>query len=65
MKYEEPNHYTTDEGKTFRRKEDNFIMGNDMYLYNYIDDTPDKIENYEEVDDPDYINPKDKPETKE
>lgn len=55
MKYEEPNHYIADEGKTFNRKEDNFIMGNDMYLYDYIDGTPDKIENYEEVDDPDYI----------
>ena len=56
MKYEEPNHYTADEGKTFRRIEDSFIMGNDMYLYNYIDGTPDNIENYEEVDDPDYEN---------
>ena len=49
MKFEQPNHYTADEGKTFKRIEDNFIMGNDMYLYDYIDGTPDKIENYEEV----------------
>ena len=55
MKYEEPNHYTADEGKTFRRIEDNFIMGNDMFLYNYIDGNPDRIENYEEVDDPGYV----------
>lgn len=48
------NHYTADKGKTFRRKEDGFVMGNDMYLYNYIDGTPDKIENYEEIDDPNY-----------
>ena len=60
MKYEEPNHYTADEGKTFKRIEDNFIMGNDMYLYNYIDGTPDVIENYEEVDDPDYVEEEEK-----
>jgi len=48
MTFEEPNHYTADEGKTFIRIIDNFDMGNDMYLYNFIDDTPDKIENYRE-----------------
>lgn len=52
MIYEEPNHYTADEGKTFLRKVDNFIMGSDMYLYNFIDGTPDVIENYTEIDDP-------------
>lgn len=50
MIYEEPNHYTADEGKTFRRKIDNFIMGNDMYLYRFIDGTEDIIDNYEEID---------------
>lgn len=49
MKFEHPNHYIADEGKTFKRIEDNFIMGNNMFLYNYIDGTPDNIENYEEV----------------
>lgn len=46
-----PIHYTADEGKTFNRIEDGFIMGNDMYLGKYIDGTDDVIENYEEVDD--------------
>lgn len=55
MTYEEPNHYTADEGKTFLRVTDNFIMGTDMYLYSFIDGTPDTIENYTEIDDP---NPK-------
>ena len=55
MIFEQPNHYTADEGKTFRRKIDNFIMGNDMYLYNFIDGTKDTIDNYEEIDDLDYV----------
>lgn len=48
MIYEEPNHYTADENKTFIRKIDDFNMGNDMYLYDFIDGTKDVIENYEE-----------------
>ena len=55
MKYVEPNHYTADKSKTFKRIEDGFLMGNDMFLYNYIDENPDSIDNYEEVEDPDYV----------
>lgn len=50
-------HVTAQEGKTFRRKVDGFIMGNDMYLGKFIDGSDDVIENYEEVDDPDYKAP--------
>lgn len=50
----EEGHYTAAEGKTYRRIVDGFIMGNDMYLGKFIDGTDDVIENYEEVDDPDY-----------
>lgn len=32
-------------------------MGNDMYLGKFIDGSDDVIENYEEVDDPDYKAP--------
>lgn len=48
----ESKHYTAPEGKTYRRKVDGFIMGNDMYLGKFIDGSDDVIENYEEVDDP-------------
>lgn len=51
----EMKHYTAKEGKTYRRKIDGFIMGNDMYLLKFIDGTDDVIENYEEIDDPDYV----------
>ena len=47
----ENKHYTAPEGKTYRRKVDGFIMGNDMYLGKFIDGTDDVIENYEEVED--------------
>lgn len=53
----ETNHYTAREGMTYRRKVDGFIMGNDMYLGKFIDGTDDVIENYEEVDDPEYVPP--------
>lgn len=46
----EMKHVTAQEGKTFRRKVDGFIMGNDMYLGKFIDGSDDVIENYEEVD---------------
>ena len=46
---EETNHYKAKEGYTFKRKVDNFIMGNELYLGLFIDDTQDVIENYEEV----------------
>ena len=38
-----------DEGKTFRHKENGMIMGNGLSL-----GENDSIDNYEEVDDPDY-----------
>ena len=51
---EETNHYKAKEGYTFKRKVDNFIMGNELYLGLFIDGTQDVIDNYEEVVDPDY-----------
>ena len=48
------NYYKAKEGQTFRRKIDGFIMGNEMYLGKFIDDTDDVIENYEEVIDEEY-----------
>ena len=47
-------HHKAKEGYTFKRKVDNFIMGNELYLGKFIDGTDDVIENYEEVEDPDY-----------
>ena len=46
---EETNHYKAQEGYTFKRKIDNFIMGNELYLGLFIDGTQGVIENYEEV----------------
>ena len=46
---DETNHYKAQEGYTFKRKIDNFIMGNELYLGLFIDGTQDVIENYEEV----------------
>ena len=46
---EETNHYKAKEGYTFKRKVDNFIMGNELYLGKFIDGTEDVIDNYEEV----------------
>ena len=51
---EETNYYKAKEGYTFKRKVDDFIMGNELYLGKFIDGTDDVIENYEEVEDPDY-----------
>ena len=51
---EETNHYKAKEGYTYKRKVDDFIMGNELYLGLYIDGTQDTIDNYEEVIDPDY-----------
>ena len=48
----EDRHYIAKESKTFRRKVDGFIMGNDMYLGKFIDGSDDTVENYEEVEDP-------------
>ena len=46
---EETNYYKTKEGYTFKRKIDNSIMGNELYLGLFIDGTDDVIDNYEEV----------------
>ena len=46
---EETNHFKAQEGYIFKRKIDNFIMGNELYLGLFIDGTQDVIENYEEV----------------
>lgn len=46
---EETNYYKAKEGYTFKRKVNNFIMGNELYLGLFIDGTQDVIENYEEV----------------
>ena len=46
---EETNYYKAKEGYTYKRKIDGFIMGNEIYLGLFIDDTQDVIENYEEV----------------
>ena len=43
------NHYKAKEGYTYKRKIDDFIMGNELYLGIFIDGTDDVIENYEEV----------------
>ena len=45
----ENNHYKAKEGYTYRRKVDNYIMGNELYLGKFIDGTDDVIENYEEI----------------
>ena len=44
--------YIAQEGMTYRRKVDGYIMGNELYLGKFIDGTDDVIENYEEVEDP-------------
>ena len=46
---EETNHYKAKEDYTYKRKVDNFIMGNELYLGKFIDGTEDVIDNYEEV----------------
>lgn len=46
---EETNHYKAKEGYTYKRKVDNFIMGNELYLGLFIDGIQATIENYEEV----------------
>ena len=51
---EETNYYKAKEGYTYKRKVDDFIMGNELYLGLFIDGTEDTIDNYEEVEDPDY-----------
>ena len=51
---EETNHYKAKEGYTYKRKIDGYIMGNELYLGLFIDGTQDIIDNYEEVENPDY-----------
>lgn len=48
------NHYIAQEGMTYQRKTDGYIMGNELYLGKFIDGSDDVIENYEEVEDPEY-----------
>lgn len=42
-------HFKAKKGYTYRRKVDNYIMGNELYLGEFIDGTEDIIDNYEEV----------------
>ena len=51
---EETNYYKAKEGYTYKRKVDDFIMGNELYLGLFIDGTADIIDNYEDVKDHDY-----------
>ena len=44
------NHYKAQEGMTYQRKVDGYIMGNELYLGKFIDGTDDVIDNYEEVE---------------
>jgi hypothetical protein len=50
----ENKHFKAKEGFTYKRIVDDFIMGNELYLGKFIDDTDDVIENYIEVEDPEY-----------
>lgn len=50
----QPYSWYADEGKLFKRKVDGFIMGESLQLGEFIDGTEDTIDNYEEIDDPDY-----------
>lgn len=43
--------YNANEGMTYRRRVDGFIMGNRLILGKFIDGTDDVIENYEEIAD--------------
>ena len=45
----ETNYYKAKEGYTYKRKVDNFTMGNELYLGLFIDGAEDVIANYEEV----------------
>ena len=51
------NYYKAQEGMTYQRKVDGYIMGNELYLGLFIDGTEDVIENYEEVGDTNYVPP--------
>lgn len=51
--------HVAQEGKTFVRKADGYRMGNILYMGDYLDGTPDVIENYEEIDDQNYVPPTD------
>lgn len=43
------NYYKAKEGYTYKRIVDGFIMGNELYLGDFIDGSEDVITNYEEV----------------
>lgn len=47
-------YYKAQEGMTYQRKIDGYIMGNELYLGKFIDGTDDVIENYQEVADPNF-----------
>lgn len=48
--------WKAEKGLTFKRKSDDFIMGNCIQLgKNNLTGEADVIENYEEVDDPEYV----------
>lgn len=51
-------HYIAEKGYTFKRKIDDFIMGDNIYLGLFIDGTKDTIENYEEIIDENYVEKK-------
>lgn len=44
-------HYKSSKGMVYKRIVDDFIMGNELYLGEFIDGTEDVIENYVEVAD--------------
>lgn len=48
---ENTKYYKASDGKVFKRIIDDFIMGKDLYLGQFIDGTVDTIENYIEVND--------------
>lgn len=45
-----PIHWIADEGKAFIRQADGAVMGNELYLHDYVDGSADHIDNYAEVE---------------
>jgi hypothetical protein len=54
MENMENNYYKAPEGKAYQRIIDGLLMGDEMYLYKFIDGSDDIIENYILID---YIKP--------
>ena len=46
------NYYKAKEGMVYKRIIDGLIMGDELYLYEFIDGTEDSINNYIEVEKP-------------